>query len=243
METEEAIVYSIIETVEKSILSDDIKTDERVVRAFLKTYRASAIAKASMDGLLIPDECFQYLGELRFDFLKSKQFKREMPKIIRLKNNAGIVFKKNGESIPVLASEEFALGLKNIINSKLPKAKIMGSTAVIFIGSKIKTICGDKPALNSVLNDFEEQSIENNSSYVTIDVTAVVDNTDLGVGYDWTTSPYPCPSELIDYIKSRILAVEYNIILNVNSDNVTDGVKDDQTRQASRARTQQQAPQ
>lgn len=243
METEETIVYSIIETVQKSILSDDTKVDERVVRSFLKIYRASAIAQASMNGLVISDECFQYLGSLRFDYMKPKQFFREMPKFIRLQNNAGIIFEKNGESIPVLNSEEFNLGLKHITNKMLPKAKILGSKAIVYIGNKIQTTCGEKPSENEVINDFKDELIDTNSEYITIDVTGVVDDTDLGMDYDWTKSPYPCPSELVEYIKTRILAREYNIILNTNADNITDGFQSDQPRQSSRGRTEYQQDQ
>jgi len=223
METEEQVVYSIMETVKKGTFSDDAKIDERIVRAFLRTYRAVALSKYSMEGLTIGDECFQHLGELEFSYAKPKQFDRALPKIIRLRNNFGLFFEKNGENIPVLNSEEFTLGLKNLINGKLPKAKFLSSKATVFIGKKNDTHCGPKPTFNLVLNDFQDELILTAGLKISLDVYAVLDNPDNAPGYDWTVDTYPCPSELIAEIKEKILAKEFNLILQIKTDKTTDG--------------------
>jgi hypothetical protein len=224
METEEQVVYSILETVKKGTFSDDGKIDERVVRAFLKTYRAVALSKYSMEGLTISDECFQYLGELEFTpNARIKQYERILPKIIRLRSNFGLFFQKNGENIPVLGSEEFDLGIKNIINGKIPKAKFLGSKATIFVGKKNDIICRDKTVNNLILNDFTEELIENSGANVSVEVYAVLDDPDNALEYNWTTDVYPCPSELIADIKTQILAKEFNLILQVVSDKTTNG--------------------
>jgi hypothetical protein len=224
METEEQVVYSILETVKKGTFSDDGKTDERVVRAFLKTYRAVALSKYSMEGLTIGDECFQHLGELEFlPTTKEKQYERKLPKIIRLRSNFGLFFQKNGENISVLGSEEFDLGIKNIINGKIPKAKFLGSKATLFIGKNNATLCGDKPKYNLVINDFKEELVLTAGTKVSLDVYAVLDDPDNGLDYNWTTDVYPCPSELIAEIKAQILAKEFNLILQIIADKTTDG--------------------
>lgn len=234
METEAKIVYSIIETVEKGTLSDDIKIDERIVKAFYRKYRASVIAEYSMKGMTISDECFQDLGLLQFNYLSSKQFTRELPKIIRLQSNFGLFFEKNGENVPVVNSEEYTLGMKNIINSKLPKAKFLGTKATIYIGNRVTMSCGPKPKNNNALNDFINETRDNNNTSVTVNVFAVLDNPDDCPGYDWTLSVCPTPSEINEEITTRILRKEYNIILNVKSDKITDGNQPDITsRQAS----------
>lgn len=232
MGTEQEYVYAIIETVQKGLLSDDSKVDERVIRSFLRTYRASELAKYSMNGLTISDECFQHLGELDFTFFKSKQFQRELPKIIRLNNNFGLFFEKNGENVPVLNSEEYALGLKTLISSKLPKAKIQGSKGVVYIGNRISSSCGDKPSNNLALNDFYDQTIITSGTKISVDVHAVLENPDDAPGYDWTKDPYPCPSEIMENIKSKIYAKEFNLILQVKPDKTTDGNDEDSSQQA-----------
>jgi hypothetical protein len=223
MGTELEIVYSIIETVEKGALTDDKKIDERVVRSFLRTYRASVLAKATMEGILISDECFQHLGTLEFTATLAKEYSRMLPKIIRLENNFGLMFSKNGENIPVVSSEEFALSRKSIINGRLPKAKVLGSIATVYVGAVKQTSCGNKPAGNYTINDFSEEIIANNGSKVTVDVNAILDNPDDAPGYDWTSDPFPFPSDLVEEVKTRILRKEYNIILQINGDKVTDG--------------------
>lgn len=222
METEEELVYSILETVTAGSQNDDGEISERFIRNLLKIYRASAIAKASLMGTLITDECFQPLGELEFTLVRNNEFTRMLPKIILLSNNTGVIFEKNGESIPVVNSEEFALGLKSLINRQLPKAKISGSKATVYSGYTV-THCKTKPSTNNVINDFKEELVSTQGKKINVSVSAILDNPDHGLGYDWTTSPYPCPSELIEEIKNNILRKEFGIIMNVKPDLVTDG--------------------
>jgi hypothetical protein len=61
-----------------------------------------------------------------------------------------IVLSKNGRTFQ-LGSEEFDLGIKNIINGKIPKVKFLGSKATIFVGKKNDIICGDKTVNNLIL--------------------------------------------------------------------------------------------
>lgn len=229
METEEEIVYSIIEVAKKGNLSDDNRINERLIRAFLKPYRASAIARATAMGLIVTDECFQYLGELQFDLLRAKQFTRVLPKMILLKSNFGIRFEIAGENIPVLNSEEYALSLKSMLNGKLPKAKLTSTKATVYTGEYLVVNGKQKPVNNIVINEFQDQIRDNQNQFITLDVYGILDDPDHGVDYDWTKSPYPCPSELIEEIKTKILAKEYNLVLNIKTDKVTDSNDDDPT--------------
>ena len=223
MGTELELVYSILETVNKGILSDDDKIDERVVRSFVRTYRASSIAKYSMQGFTISDECFQYLGLVPFTFLKDKHFSFTAPKIIRLKDNFGIQVSKNGINIPLVNSEAFDLSLKNVINGNLPKGKFLSNKATIFIGKKITTTCGEKPSANEAIDDFENDLIESEGQQIFVDVYAVLEDPDDAPGYDWTKDSFPCPSELVEEIKKRIFTTEFQITLYAKPDNNTDG--------------------
>lgn len=228
METEEEIVYSIIETAQKGNLSDDSRINERVVRGFLKIYRASAIAKSSNMGHTISDECFQSLGEVRFDYLKARQFTADLPKMILLNNNFGVHFEVAGENIPVLNSEEFSLSLKSLLNGKLPKAKMKGNKALVYTGEYLIVNGKQKPKNNYAINEFSAQMAQNNNAFIELEVYGVLDNPDHAPGYDWTSDPYPCPSELIEEIKTKILAKEYNLILNLKVDKVTDSNDEEQ---------------
>lgn len=222
METEEEIVYSIIETAKKGNLSDDNRINERLVRGFLKIYRAFAIAKSSTMGITITDECFQYLGDLQFDFVRARLFERQLPKMILLNSNFGLKFEVVGENIPVLNSEEFSLSLKSLLNGKLPKAKIIGSKATVYAGEYLIVNGKQKPVKNYIIDDFNDQINENQNNFVNVEVSGILDNPDEAPGYDWTSSPYPCPSELIEDIKTKILAKEFNLILNIKVDKITD---------------------
>jgi hypothetical protein len=233
MGTEEEIVYSIIETAKKGNLSDDNRINERLVRGFLKIYRATAIAKSSTMGITITDECFQYLGNLKFDFVRSRQFQRQLPKMILLNSNFGVRFETNGENIPVLNSEEFTLSLKSLLNGKLPKAKMIANKAVIYTGEYIIVNGKQKPKYNYAIEDLQNQMSTNQNNFVNVEVYGVLDDPDNAEDYDWTTSPYPCPSELIEDIKTKILAKEFNLILNLKVDKVTDSNDDEPERQRS----------
>lgn len=222
METEEEIVYSIIETAKKGNLSDDNRINERLVRGFLKIYRASAIAKATASGIIIGDESFQYLGNLRFDFVRSRQFQRELPKMILMSSNFGVRFEVAGENIPVLNSEEFSLSTKSLLNGKLPKAKMVANKALVYVGEYLIVNSKQKPKKNFAIDELQRQMFANSNAFVEVEVYGVLDNPDHGEGYDWTTSPYPCPSELIEEIKTKILAKEFNLILNTKVDKITD---------------------
>lgn len=228
METEEEIVYSIIETAKKGNLSDDNRINERIVRAFLKPYRATAIAKASSMGIIITDESFQYLGNIKFNYLRSRQFVADLPKMILLRNNFGIRFEVVGETIPVLNSEEYSLSLKSLLNGKLPKAKMISNKATVYAGEYLVVNGKQKPVKNILIDEFEEQIKDNNNQFIEVEVYGVLDNPDHAPDYDWTKSPYPCPSELIEEIKTKILSKEYNLILNVKVDKVTDSNDEDQ---------------
>lgn len=222
METEEEIVYSIIETAKKGNLSDDNRINERLVRGFLKIYRASAIAKASSSGITISDECFQYLGNIKFDYFKTRQFQASLPKMILMDNKFGIQFEVAGENIPVLNSEEYSLSFKSLLNGKLPKAKFVNSKATVYIGEYIVVNGKNKPKQNIVMDELQSQIGVNANAFINVEVYGVLDNPDHAPGYDWTVSPYPCPSELVEDIKTKILAKEFNLILNVKVDKITD---------------------
>lgn len=226
METEEKIVYSIIETANNGGVNDDALINERIVRSFLATYRGSIIEKYSDAGISVSDELFQTLPGQEFLLLRDRLFTKFLPKIIRLKNMygaSGIKFEKQDENIPILSGEEFNNSLKSIINKYHPKAKFVGSLATIYIGKKNLSPCAAADGLNSFVDVFEKEFLSSDKNLITVDITAILENPDDDPGYDWTRSPYPLDSESIAELKSQILSREYNIVFQAKTDKVTDG--------------------
>lgn len=222
METEEKIVYAILEVVNKGVVLEDSKVDERLVRELVKAYRASVLVKYTLNGYILPDECFQSLGLVKYTKVKGREYSANLPKMIRTSDNFGIYFRISGEDFGVISSENYFLGLKNVISKRLPKAKIEGSLASIYIGDPLNST-PKKPLNNLILEALHANATLNKFDFINVETFGILDDTSLGKNYDWTSSPYPMPSELIDEMKTRLLVKEFNIIAQSNPDKTTDG--------------------
>lgn len=226
METEEKIVYSIMETVRNGQLNDDLNLNERTVRSYLASYRAALIKKYSENGITISEQCFQSLGRLKFDYFNPREFRRKMENVIRLENSYGVVglmVEKYGENIPVVNSEEYHLSRKSIIEKYHPKGKFLGTFLTIYIGQKNLKACTPSEGLNEIIQGFEEDIIETGGSGIYLEVNAILVNPDQAESYDWTADPYPMDSESVAELKNEILRREYGIVLQTKTDKVTDG--------------------
>lgn len=224
MRTEEEIIYSIIETVKKGEVNQDNKLNERLLRTFLHKYRARLLSDLPE---MISGENFQYVGQTFFYFVRGQIYEAtNIPKLIKLPNSFGVMLELNGENIPLLEREDFNLGIKNPINGFLPKATLMNDRMKLFIGKKQDTSCGFKPKDNYLINDFLAQLNSNLTSSkirVYADLYAVLMNPDDASDYDWTRDPFPLDAELIEQMTNSILQYEFNIILQTQTDKVTDG--------------------
>lgn len=228
METEAKIVYSIINTVNKGAANDDNPISERVVRSFLATYRSEFINKQSYEGISVSEECFQNFGNITLSYMAPRQYTVDLPKFIRLKDNFGLIVEKYGNNIPVVSSESYGLAMKSLFNKFIPKAKLLGSKLVVFIGKK-KSTCSGAEGLNEFVEFFEQDIVEN-ANKITVEVSGILDNPDDAIGYDWTVDPYPFPSELVSAMVLSILKNQYGIILRINTDDISDG-EDEQNPQ------------
>lgn len=221
MTTEEEIIYTILDTVNKATVNQDNRVNERLLRNFLKKYRANLISRHSLEGLTISDECFQFLGTLTFNYSRPYIFERGgMPKIIRLKDNFGLFVEKNGETVPVISSESFDLSIKDRINSFFPKAKYINRKMHVYIGKKRISTCFADEEGNPLVNDLFDEYTQ--TGKITLDVYGILQNPDDAPDYDWTSDPYPLDAELIEFVCNQILQMEFNIVLQVNEDKVTD---------------------
>lgn len=225
MESEIKIVYGIINTVKRQA-NDDMEISERLIRGYISNYRAKFISHNYEEGLEVPEECFQYIGYLDFVRMNDREFWRILPKIVRLKNNYGIMFEKNGYNIPIVTSEEYQLQKSNMITKWMPRAKFLGPKATICIGER-KPDCANADALNALF-DLWPLDYSTPLKQISVDVNAILDNPDDAPGYNWKTDPFPFPSELIEDMQIQILAKEFGISQQWPNDKVTDGNADPQ---------------
>lgn len=230
METELKIVYSIIGTVKRQA-NDDFEISERMVRGFVQDHRSMLISDYSNQGMTISDECFQYMGYLQFtrsdmglgDFVyKGKEFYRDIPKVIRLKDNAGIMVERMGINIPIVNSEEFQLSRNSLFNKFIPKGKFIDNKITVHIGNTVPD-CSKSSELKKLFEVFYNDNESTPLKNIFLDVRLVLDNPDDAPNYNWRRDPFPFPSELIDELKTNILRKEFNIIASLPNDKVTDG--------------------
>lgn len=253
--TENELVYRILEIVKLEKVAED-RADPRVVRAFLRNYRASKLRVYSNEGITVDDEVFQFLGNISFSTEKNpiknqrKEFvTNDVPTIIRLKENFGIYFIKNGYNIPVQNSESYDLDFFDNYNKFLPRIKAQNHSYTLFIGS----LDGCKPknplleaqaAAESLatgevveakipmsdtqmaVQAMHEEFINGDEYKVELPCWAVLNNPEDAPGYDWKVSPYPYPNEIVDQLVNSVLAREFNIYLQRKSDSIGNARED-----------------
>ena len=217
--TEESIVYQLLSSIRAGELANDEVITERRIRSFLRTHRANEIFKSFDKGAQISDQCFQ---KVNLDLVKAGKIEWEspVPPIIQLPNNFGIKFMTPGfTNIPVLLEEDYHLSKFNPVNKYLPIAKIENGILTLRVpdpspyamnsgrGSSILTACLSTNRANAV-------------------ISLVLEDPDDGIGYDWTTSPYPLTPENIQNIKDNILRKEFQMILSTKADQVPNAKND-----------------
>lgn len=222
MITEEEIIASIVETVTRLTSNqDDRINNERYLRSLLHKHRALVLQQYSMNGHMILDECFQYVGELEFEYLRPRIYKiARVPKYIAFENRYGFYFEKNGVSIPVVGSDAFMLSKNSVVASITPKITADTPGFKLFVGDVGQ--CGNYPPDNTLIQDFNWE-IANNNNKVKAKFYAVLMNPDNALDYDFTIDPFPCPGDVLQNITQNILYREFNIILQAQADKVTDG--------------------
>lgn len=227
MDTELKIVYSIIETVKKQN-NDDSKLSERFIRTCVQDYRAAMISEYFEKGMTVSEECFQTLYGQIFTGSLREYTATNIPKIIRTKDNFGIILEKNGYTIPVVNSQDYQFSKNHFISKYMPRAKFLGSNMTLYIGMK-RQDCHENELLDDIIEAFEAEAAEAGKPKVKADLHAIFSDPDSVPGYDWTKSPFPFPSELVPDLRSEILRKEFNIILQVKEDKVTDGEEEART--------------
>ena len=222
MRTERDIIYTIWDTVRAGQSNQDDPINERLLRSYLREHRGKHLSKNYMQGKTLPDEVFQDLGEVFFDF-KNNEFESlsELPKIIRFPENFGMLAELDDYSISIVSVTEFKNAKKDKFNKFHPLLKFVNRRLYLSVGQEQTCELEDvsNSALNRAVRKIREGFIGDRPK---IFLRAVLVNPDDEQGYDFTTSAYPYPDELIQDLINSVTARDFNIFLRTKSDETGD---------------------
>jgi len=222
MSTEEEIIYAIWDIVRAGSINQDDSINERLLRSFLRIHRGKHINKTFKKGVFLPDELFQELGSIPFLKKGTNNYVSSiLPKVIRMKSNFGILANKDDYTISIVNSEEFLTSKKNPYNKFHPKMKFVNNELHLYPGIK-QVCCSEDQSLSSLNLAVESLYQESLFNKIELNVRAVLVNPDDEPGYDFTSSIYPYPDELIEDLINSVKAREFNIFLRTKSDETTD---------------------
>lgn len=218
MSTEESIVYQLLNSIRAAELNSDEVITERRVRSLMRAGRNEIINSYSKQGILIQDVCFQKV-ELDLIFVNTKEYKVDLPGLVYLPSNFGIrLSTPEFANIPVINNEDYELSKRNPISQFKPKATIHNQTLKVYVADVSPSAMNSGNRAN-----LENESIKNNKK---LNLSAVLENPDDGLNYDWTKSEYPFPPEAIAELKKNILRRDFGIILQTKSDQVPNSKND-----------------
>jgi hypothetical protein len=221
MLTEENIIYTIWETVRAAEINQDDGINERLMRDYLRSHRGRHLAKNFESFYELPDECFQYLGEKDFVLEGTNLVHSSLPKMILLKKNQGIRLSKDGVVIPVLNSEQWLNEQKTKFGKPHPSVKIRDTKAFMYRGS-YPLCCGQEETPSPLSLLIKDLSLVTQTDVVPFSVEAVLVDPDDAPGYDFSSSPYPMPDNLIEDLINSVTYRDFNVFLKTKSDEVSD---------------------
>lgn len=222
MRTEEEIIYTIWDTVRAGEMNQDDTITERLLRSYLKSHRGKHLGTYYDKGVFVEDECFQDLPEIIFSKTRNEWISAPIPKIIRL-SGYGVALSKDNYPIQVVDAEEFRTSQTSRHNKWQPKVK--------FVNGRFSLYMGQEQACDNLYQDFTNSPLnttvkalirESRQTQVKIQGRAVLVDPDDSPGYDFTSSAYPFPDELLDSLINSVTARDFNMYLQVRSDETTD---------------------
>jgi len=216
--TEESIVYQLLNTIRAAELNNDEVVTERRVRSLMRIQRPSLISKFSNKGETIQDVCFQRLDDIQLTD-NNNEYIAELPALVYLPNNFGVrITTKEFANITLVNNEDYELSKRNPINKHKPKATIIDQVLKIYLnGTNPSNLDGGSRA-----NQVNQSIIANKA----IQISAVLDNPENGLNYDWTKTEYPLNPEAISELKNNILRRDFQLVLQTKSDQVPNSKND-----------------
>lgn len=222
MKTELDIIYTIWDIVRGGSSNADDPINERLMRAFLSIHRGNRLNQNFEQGNTLPDEVFQYLGPIPFTLKDGEFVSPTVPKFISFKENTGVSAELDGYQVSVVRSEEWRSARKHRFNKHHPLIKIVNHKMIMSKGL-LQANQGLDDHTGSLLNTVVAMlaAIAEDAT-VDVDIQAVLVDPDDEPGYDFTSSPYPYPDELIEDLITSVNAREFNLFLQTRSDETGD---------------------
>lgn len=221
MTTERDLIYTIHDTVRAGKTNQDDPIGERLLRSYLREHRGKHLHKNYMRGMLIPDECFQDLGDINFQAFNGEFRSVQLPKIIRFRENFGMIAELDDYSISIVSETEYKNSKKNQFNKYHPLLKFINRRLYLSTGQE--QTCELNDVSNSAMNRAVRK-IRELAGYegININLKAVLVNPDDETNYDWTSDPYPFPDEFVQDLMNSVTARDFNIFLRTKSDETGD---------------------
>lgn len=220
MKTEADIIYTIWDIVRGGESNQDDPINERLMRAFLRIHRGKILNRAYNEGAEIPDEVFQYIST---DFVKKQNHLVSglLPKLIRFKNNSGVQVYLQNCSVSIVDSNSWSNSKYDRFNKYHPLIKFINNKMFLSTGQPQPNQLDDfsSSSLNSLVTSLKNLATEET---IKGQIQAVLVDPDDSIGYDFTSTPYPLPDELIEELINSVNAREFNLFLRVKSDETSD---------------------
>lgn len=224
MRTEAEIIYTIHDIVRAGEANADDPINERLMRQFLSIHRGRTLSQAYKKGAHLPDEIFQAIGILPFTFLNGAWTSSTIPKLIKFDSGRfGIMINKDGYVISVLNSEEFINAKNHKYNKLQPRLLLLNNKFNLDLGMEQECDNGlDDHTYSNLNTTVRKLKSEAATGTINLFAQAVLVNPDDEPGYDFTSSPYPMPDELIENLINSVNAREFNLFLRMKSDETGD---------------------
>ena len=220
METEEQIIYDLLETIRGGILNNDETIDERLLRSYLRESRAYIIKQAFKDGTQIFGDEFQSLGDITLTNTSGVIW-YSLPRLIRLPNNQALrLTSVEGYVIPIVSKNDVQRSKTHPVNKFQPKAYIEGSKLYFYPGKKFSDAMDEGAGIDTFFD-----SIVALGAHLEC---VLYDPKDL-TGYDWTSDYFPISAELLALVKNNIMKKDLSILVQMKTDEVTN-MKQDEVR-------------
>lgn len=240
MVTEKEIVYNILNTARNEEHNIDEVISERLMRGYLRVHRASLLRKYYRDGHSFSDQIFQTVPIEIVE--KNGEYIGQLPDIIRANKGYGFYAELFGTRIPILNNEEYYL-------SKTSQNTIYSTSIGNQFKLRVNTSicgCGEYNDMVRVVEYFYQKKLKAKKQGLNVDdlkyeinIIAVLQNPDDDPTYDWETTIYPFPPEMLEDLKYEVLRREINITPHMRRDEVANSRNDSLNNRTSNVSAQE----